>query len=300
VFAQQVLQWVADPPGGSPADRLLAYLRLLLLLLLAETTLALLRWRSDPAASLLAALAGLSALALGLAFVRRTRRAAPFLGVAVTAFAGVRFFPNVADHLALLAAALLLAALWNPDRAGEPALALGSLRWMAAILVFSLGLQKVLHGTWFHGEFAAFQLAHGEPVAPLLAWVTPASEIARLSGGDVTRLAGELPAAGDRLFRLEHPLPLVITNLVWFTELVAPAFLLWGRTRAVTAALLVPFLLIAQVGSPDLILSVFLVGSVLLFARGNAVRWTVPACGVAYAYLIGVRLEVLPAWFLFT
>jgi hypothetical protein len=277
----------------------------------AETTLAFLRQRDSSLAALpLAAIAVASTAAAAMSFVPATEQLAAPLGTAVLLFSIVFFFPNLANHTFFLLIALLPLVIWNVAVESERAPALGTLRWAAAIVLFSCGLQKVLHGTYFHGEFLAFQVAHGERFARALGLLIPAEEMARLkalglAAGPAVGSEGfhsyvtAPPILGAGPYRLETPLALAAVNFVWIFEFVAPFFLVWGRTRAAAAALTAVFLFTVETGALEVMFGALFTATMLMFLRRNVVGAALPVFGVVYAYLVGVQIGVVSPWLRF-
>jgi hypothetical protein len=301
-----ILRWSADDPAEDETARLRSIRLLALAHLLAELVLSTLRW-SALQISAPGILAACAAAAVALSFFRRTERAAAPLGALIVGFAIVRWFPNVANHTFLLFLALFTLSFWDWRAEAERTLALATLRWIAALVLFATGLQKVLHGTYFHGEFLAFHVAHGERFASLFAWVLPAEELARLK--ELGAAAGALgPAEGFRAFDTAPPAPgsgpylfasvpaLAMSNLVWVFELVAPALLLWRRTRAVAAIAVIAFLAAVESGAYEIMFGVLFVNVMLLFCRANWVGRLFPGFAAVYVWLIGVHLGWFPKW----
>lgn len=311
MLARRALELVVDFPAADSGPSLRAFRRLLLLHLTAETTIAFLRYRNSPIAPpALPALVAASTIAAVMSFIPATERFAAPVGAAALLCSMVIFFPNLANHTFFLLIALSPFVLWNVADERESVLALGTLRWAAAIVLFSSGLQKVLYGTYFHGEFLAFQIAHGERFARALALLIPAEEMARLKalGGAAGALGGAEgfrayvtapPTLGAGPYRLETPGALAAVNFVWVFELVAPVLLVWRRTRAWAAALTAIFLLTLEVGALEVMFGALFTATMLLFFRRNAVGAALPAFGVAYALLIGMHLGVVPQWLRF-
>lgn len=310
MLAQRALELVVDSPAADPGPRLRAFRRLLLLHLAAETTISFLRQRGTLAAPTLLALAAASTSAAALSFIPATERFAAPLGAAVLLFSIFYFFPNLANHTFFLLIALSPFVLWNLGVESERVPALGTLRWAAAIVLFSCGLQKVLHGTYFHGEFLAFQIAHGERFARALGVLIPAEEMARLKAlGDAAGPAGGSagfhsyvtapPAPGAGPYRLQAPLALAAVNFVWVFELVAPFLLVWQRTRAGAALVTTAFLLTVEAGALEVMFGALFTATMLMFLRRNVVGAALPAFGIAYAYLVAVQLGVFSPWLRF-
>jgi hypothetical protein len=307
ISAIGILRWSADDPDTDAGPRLRSIRLLAITHLLAELVISLLRWSSLRvwAPGILAACA---AVALALALSRRTERLAAPLAALIVGFAVVRWFPNVANHTFLLFLVLLTLSFWDLRVEAERTLALATLRWIAVLVFFATGVQKLLHGTYFHGEFLAFHVAHGERFASLFARVLPAEELARLKA--LGAAAGALaPTDGLRAFETMPPAPgsgpyrfaslpaLAMSNLVWILELVAPALLLWRRTRALATIAVIAFLAAVESGAYEIMFGVLFVNLMLLFGRANWPGRLFPAFAAMYGYLIGVHLGWFPKWF---
>jgi len=196
-------------------------------------------------------------------------------------------FPVGANHFFLemvLVGALAFFDTERDEREGE--LFLLAARWMTVIVLFYTGLQKVLYGTYFDGQFLAFQLANGDRFGHFFALLDP-SEVERLR-----TLAPVRPGAGP--FRLESPVLLVASNLVWVLEMALPALMLWRRTRHWALFVSGGFVIMLQLGAQEVMFSVLFANLCLLFADRPYNRWLLPVLPLVYLYLIGARLGYLP------
>ena len=70
----------------------------------------------------------------------------------------VNTFPETANHTYLEFFFLVLLAFFRQRDESEDQLLLGALRWMAVVVFFFSGLQKLAHGYYADGIFLAFQL----------------------------------------------------------------------------------------------------------------------------------------------
>jgi hypothetical protein len=98
------------------------------------------------------------------------------------------------------------------------------------VILFSSGLQKLVHGYYFRAEYFGFSLWI-ESFRTVFRLVLPATEYQRL-----TAFTGQ---PGDGPYFVASPLVVAMSNLTWIAEMgLAPA-LLWRRTRpfAVAAAI---------------------------------------------------------------
>jgi hypothetical protein len=286
----RVLEIASDEPPLDPARRLRAFRLLLLAHLTTELTSSFLTWSSEGPRFLDRFLLAVGAsLAMILALIPRVAQYAAPLATLLLAYDLVRLFPNVASHTWLLFLGLFTVSFFDLRNLEERFDCVHSLRWLLAIVLFSMGIQKALHGTYFQGQFFAFQVAHTDAFAGLFrSWITP-EEFARL------RALGE--AGGPGPYRLTGTLPLVASNAVWLLATLAPLFLLWRRTRSAAALLALALFLAAERAVANVLFGVLFAGSMLIFLRGNWMGRLLPLLCAAYAMLIGVRAGWLPKGF---
>jgi hypothetical protein len=157
-----------------------------------------------PAVVLLAL--GLTASA-GFWLIPRLRRPALLLVAALTALQIGVTFPYVANHTFLRLIVLLLLALPGPRVRQELRLVHAAIGWMTAIVLFYTGFQKVLHGTYFRGQYLAYMISFTDRFENVFSWILPAAELARLR-------AIEAPIPGSGPFTADAPLFLILSNLV--------------------------------------------------------------------------------------
>lgn len=203
----------------------------------------------DPGSLAAVALSGCAALA----WWPRGRTWAPRLALPVLLLQLVWTLPLTNNHFFLELACVALLALVSADGDGEE-LALDAIRWVTVLVLVHTGVQKVLHGLYFHGEFLAFMAARADRFADAFRWLVPADELARLA-----RLAAE-PRAGAGPFRVDSTPFVVVANLVWIVEIVLGVLLVPRRTRTVAAIAALAFVLAIQLGAREL-------GFALLFAN---------------------------------
>jgi hypothetical protein len=302
--AARLLEVASDRPASDPLAKIRAVRLLLVAHVVAETALAWIRSSSlgipaVPQAALFLA----SLVALGLALAPRLAWASAPVAAVIVGGAVARYAPDIANHTFLLFLALATLALFPGRDATERILALSTLRWLAAIVLFATGVQKVLHGTYVHGEFLAYQVASGERFATLFRWVLPTEELERLRAlaptsqplTDTTVLPATLPL-GSGPYRFTSPFALLVSNVVYVFEMTAPVLMLVRRTRAVAAVATVVFLAFIEVGAREIMFGILFVNLVLLFLRQNWNGRLLPAFLAAYGYVLAVHLGWLPNW----
>jgi hypothetical protein len=302
--AAGLLEVASDRPASDPLAKIRAVRLLLVAHLVTETALAWIRSASlgipaVPQATLFLA----SLVALGLALAPRLAWASAPVAAAIVGGAVARYAPDIANHTFLLFLALATLALFPGRDTTERILALSSLRWLAAIVLFGTGVQKILHGTYVHGEFLAYQIASGERFATLFRWALPAEEFERLRAlaptGEHLTDATVLPATltlGSGPYRFTSPFALLVSNVVYLFEMTAPVLMLVRRTRAVAAVATVVFLAFIEVGAREIMFGILFVNLVLLFLRENWNGRLLPAFLAAYGYVLAVHLDWLPNW----
>lgn len=207
-------------------------------------------------------------LAAGLAFTPRLEHLAARVALPALAIQLVLTFPLTNNHWFLELYAVALLAIAGPGGRDAP-LALSGLRWLTAIVLFHTGLQKLLYGHYFAGDFLAFMVGRGDRFAALFQWLLPAAEVARLQ-------AYQPFQAGAGPFRIAQPLFVALSNAVWLAELALPVGLLWRRTRTVAAIAAIAFVLALQLGARELGFALLFANLLLLFAPAGWARRLLP------------------------
>jgi hypothetical protein len=198
-------------------------------------------------------------------------------------------FPAAANHSGLLALVLLALAIFDPRVDDEALWARAALRWLTAIVLFSTGLQKVLYGTYFHGEYLAWELAHDPRFLSFLRFVVSAEEVERLR-----QLASG--AAGLGTFRTTDPMLLVASNGAYLGELVLPFALIAGRTRRVAVPAAVGLFLAIEAGAREVFFGVLFVNLVLLFSEQDLNRRLLPVSIGLYLLAFASLMGWMPGW----
>jgi hypothetical protein len=197
-----------------------------------------------------------------------------------------------ANHVYLELLLLGLYALLDPGRDDEAVLLACALRWMVTLLLAWAGLQKVLYGTYFHAEFLCWMIAQRPAFADALGFLVPADELARLA-------AAGAQAVGSGPYRTHAWLLIAASNAVWIAELALAALLPFRRTRVWGAWLAAAFVVSIQLVAREAMFGLLYSQLVLLVLPGRGYRRIAPAYAVAYAYLAGHLLGLVPAdWIL--
>ena len=216
----------------------------------------------------------------------RWRREAFAAMGAIHLYIGWREFPATANHTSLELTICALGALLDIRRAEDRALIVLAVRWVVCVIFFYSGLQKVVHGYWFQGQYLTYALS-SDADRRLLRYLLPSAEAARM-----TSYTG---AVGDGPYLVSAPLFLAATNVVWVLELLAAPLLLARRTRPMAIVVCVLLMLGIESAARELFFGLVFVNGLLLFTpRDVHSRLVVPVC-VVLALLLLSRLGVLPA-----
>ena len=218
-------------------------------------------------------------------------RAAAVAALLVLTIKFVASFPTTSNHFFIEFLCIGLLALCDPHDGDERALLLSAARWLTLIVLFYSGLQKVLHATYFDGQFLGLSIGQKPSLAWLFGWILPADELARLD-------ALHPLAPGKGPFDIRSPLALMVANSVYLFEMAAPVFLIWRRTRPYAAIATLLVIAAIEVGARELLFGILYVNLLLLFFARPVNRALLPVSLAILAILAATRIGVLPHfWF---
>jgi hypothetical protein len=279
------LDWTADPPGVAAASHLRAF-RSLLLVHWAVQSWA---WYARPlyppfrfAPSVILAVAAVLTALFALSFWRG--RLACGLAFPICAALVWWTFPGTPNHTFLACLLTGLCGWLDVEREDESRLLLQTLRWLTVIVFFWAGVQKALHGLYFHGEFLAWMIAHSlDHWSAVFGWFVPAEEIERLRA---------LPRfqAGVGPYRVDAWPFLVVANGVWLGEIALAAGMLWRRTRAWAALGAIALVFTIQLAPHEWMFALLYGQVLLLFVPGEWNRRLLPVFVLAYVWLLAALL----------
>lgn len=271
--------------GDDTVGHGLAFERIFVILLVTEYwARALAFWDTlDSESSVYLALASILCV---LAWRTSIRRPA-FAGLALVQLLVLRHeFPQAGNHAYLeLVFCLLLAAL-DPRNTGERQVLLRSVRWVAIVVLFWSGVQKLTHGYYFHGEQLAYSLRI-ESFRPVLGLLLPANEVARLgaySGG-----------VGDGPYFVPSLVFVGVSNAVYATEIALAVLLFIPRTRKPAAAGAILFLFAVESAAREVFFGLMFLNAILSFLDTEVHRRSLGVFAAVSACLLLVRLGILPA-----
>jgi len=246
-----------DPAPNDPAARLRAFETILLLHLFVTVATG-----AFPSAhvgvglqyTLSAVLGGCLALRFSARFSPMASAGALCVMLALLTYV----FPQTGNHSYLelwLLVCLVFIGYAKPD---EGTVLLSTVRWLAAIMLFYTGFQKLLHGTYFDAHFLAAQIMLKPAFADVFGLMIPAEELARLQ-------AIRWNEMGAGPVHSQAPLLLLASNAVYLFELAIPFGLLWQRTRRQAVVALLVFTVAIQSGAREAFFGGLLVNVCLLF-----------------------------------
>ncbi len=217
-------------------------------------------------------------------------RAAASLAFAVLTIKLGASFPGTSNHFFIEYLCVGLLVLCDPRDAGERRLLLAAARWLALLVFFYSGLQKVLHGTYFDAQFLGFSISSKPSFAALFGWLVPDAEMERLRA---LRAIG--PGAGP--YAIQAPLAVLVSNATYLFELLAPLFLIARRTRLPAALVTLAFVVAIEVGARELMFGALFLNLILLFLDRPWNRTLLPLWAALFAVLIASRSGLLPRFF---
>lgn len=220
------------------------------------------------------------ALLLGLS--RNWTRSAT--GLAALAWTARLFFrwPQSSNHFYIELGCLLI--LWLLGARGDDnrKLLLQTVRWLVVIVIFYTGVQKVLYGTYFQGQFLAWEIATKENFGAFFQPFIGAEEFSRLRHIHPERL-------GAGPFVVNSPVFLAMSNSVYVVEMLAPFLLLFLRTRVFAAFGFLLFMAAIQAGALELFFGLLMVNLLFLFLPRAINYRALPAFAACYVGLIVLR-----------
>jgi hypothetical protein len=217
----------------------------------------------------------------------RWRRAA-FVGFALLQSWYVwAYFPLTGNHryLELMIAGLF--AFLDDRKADEGRLLLRALQWIFVVVLFYGGVQKLVHGYYFQGQFLSYSLwrvGFLSALGPLL----PAQELERLTS--------YIAAVGDGPYIVASPLFLVVSNAAWVAEITIALLLCFRTTRPFAWVSGLLFVVAMEVVAREFMFGIEVACAMLLFARTDLIRRAILPVTVLLAALVLMRAGLFPAF----
>lgn len=237
---------------------------------------------------------GLSIATAVLGCVPGLTRGATRLAFVLVLLQLLHSLPDSANHVFLETVLFFLFALLDPGHPaegsgeGEAQLLMRGLRWYVIVFFAYTGIQKVLYGAYFDGQFLAYMAATEERFTLLFEPLLPAAELERLQAFNEAALPdGRYQVATDAgPYRVDAPLFVALSNLVYLFEIVAPILLLFRRTRSAAALSIIAFVVLIELGAREITFGMLMVQLSLIFMQGPWIRRLFPAFALGYLYLL--------------
>lgn len=282
------------PASSEPERENLTWLRRLVLVHVAARTFLTMPTDFDGSLASLLRAATIAVALAGLAGPAALVATRVLCGLLVVEIATT--LPFTANHVFLEFLCVGILALLNERDAGEGALSVRALRWIVAVFFLTTGLQKVLYGFWFRGEFLAYFAATEDRFGAFFGPLIPDAELARLRSynGPPLEPGRYRTGLGAGPYRVDAPLFVLVSNLTWICEIVGGLLLFHPRTRAVAAWGCIGFVVLIELAARELTFGVLISALFLLFVPGRPLRRFFPFAAAFYAYLVLHRLGFVP------
>jgi len=230
-----------------------------------------------------------AAAVLGLS-ARYARRAAQ-LATVLLACELYSSFPGTPNHVWLEFFCVALVGAFDVEGSDGRLLLVG-LRWLAVIVLFHTGLQKLLNGYYVHGEFLVWAVSVQDRFADVFRPMLSADEVTRIA-----TLDGTTPGTGP--YRTGSPLFLVASNAVWILELVLPGLLVARASRVWAAVVAIAFLGFIQLAAREVLFAALITQLLLLLSpRADWNRRSALLYALLYVYILAYLLGLVPGDFL--
>ena len=197
------------------------------------------------------------------------------------------YFPLTGNHRYLELVLAGLFALFDDRKEDERRLLLRSLQWIFIVVLFYGGVQKLVHGYYFHGQFLSYSLwrvGFHAALGPLL----PAQEFERLTS--------YAAAVGDGPYLVTSPVFLVVSNAVWFVEIALALMLYFRATRRYAWLPGLLFVFAMEVAAREFMFGIEMACGMLLFARTDVIRRAILPVAILLAALVLMRTGLLPGF----
>jgi len=220
----------------------------------------------------------------------RWSRAAFAFALVVTIIRLTNQFPFAANHHYFELGVVALGALFDERRKGEAQLLLQGCRWLVATVLFWAGLQKLLHGYYFGGEFLSYAMSQELRFEEIFGGLLPSDELVRLQS------YGRPAPLGAGPYRAESWALLLVSNATYLMEILTAIGLLVRRVRPLALCAAIVLIFAIEVTAREVLFGALFLGVILLFARRPLNSKVFPLFAALYAYLLAAGLGLVPTW----
>lgn len=287
MWFERVMAWVKGDDAKWRGPKIRAFQIILIFHMWAECWEVALDYLRGSMATFAPALFVPAAVSL-LALYPRTRRIG-FIAIAILALAWlVVFFPDAGNHNMLAFLFAGMSAFLKADDESDQKLFIGAVRWIIVLVFFYSGVQKFIHGYYFHGELFAYYMTINENYAAFFRHFLPADEVSR-----ILSLKGEV---GDGPYRIDSPMVLVMSNATYLLEMVLPIMLVVRRTRLLAVVVTMVTFVAIQLAARELFFGGLFASALLLFLRTDLNRRLVWVFVAYYLWLVLMMFHVIPGF----
>lgn len=229
--------------------------------------------------------AGFICCFLGM-FSKELRRWATIAATVLGASQLALVFPVHSNHFFLEFTCLLffgIAACTKQYKGNEQAIQ-KALLWMLALLFVGSGVQKLLHGTYFTGTFLAHAVSQHDRFDPLFRILLSNEEFTALNTG------------AAEAFRFHSWSAVVVSNLVWITEIIAGVLILVKPYKRIGLISVFIILIAIEVLALELMFGLLVLNLILVcWPWKSALPWRIalPSSAILYCMLIATKLGIL-------
>lgn len=203
------------------------------------------------------------------------------------------YLPDSANHVFLELLFLAFLSFLDERDEEEGVLLCSALRWLVAVVFLWTGVQKLLYGYYFDGQFLAYMAATKTWFGDVFRYLIPAEELQRLVAFNEPAASGTVvftPRIGAGPYSVHSALFVAVSNAVYVFEIVVGLLLLVPRTRVLAALASILFVVFIELGARELTFGFLITNAFMLYLPGNWVRRTFPLWAVAYGYLVLAKL----------
>jgi len=278
-LARRILDLAGEPSAARQRSRVDALRTFLLLHGATRSWLWLLEAPAGMSTGLLGASAVGLTLAAGLSLPAlrsqdglRLAVAAPRVGALCLLAQLWLTFPLTHNHFFVELYAVVLVALVGDgggERADSERVVLQSICWLAALVLFHTGFQKLLYGAYWRGELLAFLVGQADRFAILFEPLLSPGDVERLRSHDAMQIGAGPYRVDSLLFRLA-------SNAVWVAEIGLAPLLIHPRTRRMAVAAALLLLLAIQLGAREFGFALLFGGLLLSLLESPWLRRALP------------------------
>ena len=206
----------------------------------------------------------------------------------VVAWEVVDTLPLTANHVFLELLCLAYFALFDDRHEREGAVLLQCMRAMTAVFFFYTGLQKLLYGYYFQGEFLAYLAGTEERFSAFFKYFMSGEDLQRLQSYNEKRYSTMqwAPRIGAGPYRVDSWSFVAVSNSVYIFEMAAGVLLAWRKARGPTVLAAIVFVILIELGARELTFGALMISLLLLFCSRPWMKWCWPVLAVGYALLL--------------